>query len=476
MHVTFPDLVRRCPLVVSVQTNDGSAVDSPEVLAKLALASRDGGVEIFRAQGSSNIRAIATATGMPVIGLIKRSYPDSEVYITATLHEVDEAIDAGAPIVALDATARPRPGGISLEELIRHAHERGALVLADIDSPANAVWAVRAGADAVSTTLAGYTREHPTTVGPDLEALRATVLAVKVPVFAEGRYAQRWQVEAALRMGATGVIVGGAVNDPVKQTKALMPTLPTERVGAVDIGGTWLRYGTFSADWKMLDCERTPNPQKREDRLQWIRDQVTASGVTRLGIGTGGVVDPMSGVVWKAKEYLMPDHIGIEFSHRTLGVPTFAFGDGHAQAWGHANLPQFAGRRVATLALGTGVGAGFVREGKIWSGRRGEYPRINDLPALGGKTYEDLLGGLHLTREPNESQKADAITALESAFEAIHGLYFPDDVVLSGSVALSPWLAPHVERLGAHITPFAGDAGLFGAAALALYSDWLDQK
>lgn len=471
-HVTFPDLVRRCPLVVSVQTNDGSALDSPEVLAKLALASRDEGIQVLRAQGVENIRAISSATGLPVIGLIKRTYPDSEVYITATLQEVDEVIDAGAPIVALDATARPRPGGVSLEELIKHAHDRGALVLADIDSPANAVWAVRAGADAVSTTLAGYTHEHPATQGPDLEVLRGTILAVKTPVFAEGRYAQKWQVEAALRMGAAGVIVGGAVNDPVKQTKALMPSLSTDRVGAVDIGGTWLRFGTFSSDWKLIDCERVANPPKREDRIQWIRDQVAASGVPCLGIGTGGVVDPTSGVVWKAKEYLMSDQIGIEFSERTLGVPTFAFGDGHAQAWGHANLPQFAGRRVATLALGTGVGAGFVREGKIWSGRRGEYPRINDLPARGGKTYEDLLGGLHLTREPSDAQKADAIAALESALEAVHGLYFPDDVVLSGSVALSPWLAPHVERLRAHISPFGGDAGLYGAAALALYLDW----
>jgi N-acetylmannosamine-6-phosphate 2-epimerase/N-acetylmannosamine kinase len=186
-------------------------------------------------------------------------------------------------------------------------------------------------------------------------------------------------------------------------------------------------------------------------------------------LGTGGIVDPASGVCWTAKEYLMPDQIGIEFSEDTLGVPTYAHGDGHASAWGHACRPEFAGLRVATLALGTGVGCGFVQEGRIWAGRRGEYPRINDLPAPAGASYEGLLGGINLTREPTEGQKAQAILALEGALKALRDLYFPDAIVVCGSVGLSPWLAPHVERLGAIPSPFSADAGLFGAAALALF-------
>jgi hypothetical protein len=306
-----------------------------------------------------------------------------------------------------------------------------------------------------------------------LDVLRAITARLRTPVFAEGRYAQRWEVEAALRIGANGVIVGGAINDPVKQTRALLPRHAAlgegERVGAVDIGGTWLRFGTFSGDWKLLDSDRTPNPPKREDRMAWIRDRIRASGVVRLGVSTGGIVDPASGEVWTAKEYLMPDHIGLRFSEATLGVPTYAHGDGHATAWGHANVAAFAGRRVATLALGTGVGAGFVCDGRIWAGRRGEYPRINDLPAPGGQTYEDLLGGINLTREPSPEQQALAVVALESALKAVRDLYFPDDLVIAGSVGLSAWMRSHLERLGAVASPFGSDAGLYGAAALALF-------
>ena len=415
-----------------------------------------------------------------MIGLLKRRYPDSEVTITPTAQDVDAMLDLGCHAVALDGTLRPRPKGHTLEALIARIHRRKGLAMADCDSLASAMAAVAAGADLVGTTLGGYTKDHPMTEGPDLELLREIVRGVGVPVIAEGRYAQRWQVDAALRIGAVGVAIGGALNDPVKQTRALWPSFrpytpsddPPASIGAVDIGGTWLRFARFTEDWQMVDVQREPYPTTRVERLKWIEAKVKESGVRAVGVSTGGIVDPRTGEVWKAKEYLMPDHVGIVFDEENLGVPTFAFGDGHASAWGSANLSQYAGRRVATLALGTGVGCGFVREGRIWSGRRGEYPRINDLPAAGGGTYEALLGGQHLTRTPTDSQKADALKALEGAVEALRDLYFPDDLVVCGSVGLSDWLAPELARLGAVASPFGSDAGLYGAAALALFPGW----
>jgi len=463
-------LLRACPLVASVQASEGSAVDDPATLLRLARASVDQGVKVLRLQGVSNIKTIKRALDVPVIGLVKQAYLDSEVYITATAWEVGELLDLGCEIIALDATGRARPKNESLEKLIELIHSEGALAMADCDTAEAAAAAEKAGADLIGTTLAGYTAARPATEGPDLELLRS--IETKLPLIAEGRYAARWQVEAALRIGAAGVVVGGALNDPVKQTRALMPRSQTgsgENIGAVDIGGTWLRFAVFGNDWKPEQIERTANPPKREERLGWIREMAAKYGVSKLGVGTGGIVDPRDGICWTAKEYLMPDQIGIEFSERTLGVPTFAHGDGHATAWGHACLPQFAGRRVATLALGTGVGCGFVESGRIWAGRRGEYPRINDLPSASGMSYEELLGGLHLTKTPTDEQKANAVKALEGALFAIKNLYFPDDVIVGGSVGLSDWLRPYLDDFGAIPSPFDHDAGIYGAAALALY-------
>lgn len=461
-------LLRECPVVASVQASEGSPVDDPQTLLKLAQASLNLGVKVLRLQGTQNIQVIRTQTNVPVIGLIKQDYSDSEVYITPTQEEVQALLNLGCEVIALDGTRRPRPAHENLTDLIQIIHQGGALAMADCDNLDSARYAIECGADLVGTTLAGYTKESMLTDGPDLDFLRGC-RELGIPFIAEGKYAQAWQVEAALRIGATGVVVGGALNDPIKQTRALLPTKRNliEPVGAVDIGGTWLRFGWFSGDWKLEESERTPNPPRREDRLAWIREMASKYSVTRLGVSTGGIVDPKTGICWTAKEYLMPDQIGIEFSQKTLGLPTFAHGDGHATAWGHACLPEFAGRRVATLALGTGVGCGFVQDGQIWTGRRGEYPRINDLPTSFGKTYEDLLGGINLTAEPSEEQKAIAVQALEDAIYILRNLYFADDILVGGSVGLSPWMRPHLDRLKVGASPFGTDAGLYGAAALA---------
>jgi putative N-acetylmannosamine-6-phosphate epimerase len=450
------------------------------VLLRLAEASLSQGVGMLRLQGATNVRTVRNAVRKPVIGLIKRNYPASPVYITPTSKEVDELLEIGCEVVALDGTNRTRPSGESLAGLIDRIHSAGRLAMADCDGMASVRHAEAAGADFIGTTLAGYTPGTVPTPGPDLEFLREAVRTSSVPVVAEGRYSQRWHVESALRIGAAAVVVGGAINDPIKQTRALKPLSASSKwggdsqgqVGAVDIGGTWLRFGVFEADWQLVSIDRVPNPPQREDRLQWIRERIQATGVSKIGLGTGGITDPATGIVWTAKEYLMPDQIGIEFSERTLGVPVFAHGDGHATAWGHACLPEFAGRRVATLAIGTGLGAGFVECGRIWSGRRGEYPRVNDLPTADGRTYEELLGGIHITKQAGEEQQARSVQALEGALKAVRDLYFPDAVVVCGSVGLSPWLAPHLERLQAVPSPFGHDAGLYGAAALALFPSY----
>lgn len=457
-----------------MQASPNSPVDSPEVLSALAEASRQEGVTLLRLQGFDNIRTVTSVTGLPSIGLIKRNYDGFDVYITATQKEVQEVADSGASVVALDATPRPRPFGEKLEDLVAQAHRLGLLVLGDIDSVESASYAVQCGADMVSTTLAGYTLERTPTVGPDLEMLRQVVQAVSIPVLGEGRFTASWEVEAALRTGAVGVIVGGALNDPMKQTRALLPVKTKEgRIGAVDIGGTWLRFAVFNCEWNLLNATRVPNPGERKVLLQWIRSQIQESGVGSVGVSTGGVVDPSNGEVWMAKEYLMRDHVGVRFNEETLGVPTNAFGDGHATAWAHANRAEYAGKRVATLAIGTGVGAGFVREGKLWAGRKGEYPRINDLPTSSGESFESLLGGINLTSTPTSEQMQKAVSALEEAITIIRNIYFPDEIVVAGSVGLSSWMIPHLSRLKVKPSPFGPDAGLFGAASLTLYPTYL---
>jgi len=453
------------PLIASVQASEGSPVDSPETLLLLAQASLANGCRILRLQGVDNIRHIKGATNAPVIGLIKRTYPNSRVYITPTLTEVDVLLATGCEVIALDGTPRARPAE-PLNNLIERIHAGGALAMADVDCVESAEAAIAAGADLIGTTLAGYT-DAPSTTGPDL-GLLAELIRLGVPVIAEGRYTQRWQGEAALRAGACGLVVGGALNDPVKQTNALKPRITNGNVGAVDIGGTWLRFASFSADLTLTGSERIALPIAKEERLDWIRDRIKSMNVQALGISTGGTVRPATGEVWEAKP-IIPGHQGTVFSEATLGIPTVALNDGLATAWGHACHREFGGMRVATLALGTGVGCGVTEQGRVLMGPNGEYPRLNDLPGPGGQSYEDLMGGAALTPDPTDTQKRLALRAISQAIDTIRAMYQPDVIVVCGGVGLSPWMASQYGRFRIVPSPYGEDAGLYGAAALALW-------
>lgn len=473
----FRRILRDFPLVASVQASEGAATANATVLLAMAQASLSEGVRVLRVEGSECIRTIREATGAPTIGLVKRRYPASDVYITPTAREIDELLETGCEVVALDATSRARPGRADLSDLVARAHAVGRIVLGDCDSVKSVGFALAAGVDMISTTLGGYTDARPSTDGPDLGLLRAALVLSDRPVLAEGRFGQPWQAAVAMRIGAAGVVVGGALNDPVKQTRSFAASVRhrSGRVGAVDIGGTWLRFGAFSSAWELLEERRVHLPQNHSARLKWIGRLLQEFEVERVGVSCGGTVDPCSGIVLEAKA-IIPDLVGRSLID--LPVPAIALNDGLASAWAHACHPDFAGKRVATLALGTGVGCGFVGDHRLVMGPRGQYPRLNDLPGPDGENYEALLGGAALTSSPNAGQIARALLAAKTAVRTLIGLYMPDAIVLCGGVGLSPWLdvaelhapeGPSFKAVEIVPTPFGPNAGLYGAAAVALF-------
>lgn len=453
--------LRAQPLIASVQASDGP-LDDTEALLKLARASLQVGVRALRLEGVGRIERIRAETGAHVIGLVKKRFPGSDVYITPTLDEVDALLATGCEAIAYDATARPRPHATATAEMVARIHAGGALAMADCDSLETAQRATREGADLIGTTLAGYTEARFATPGPDL-SLVVELAALGAPVIAEGRYRERAQVESAVRAGAIGVVVGAALNDPVRNTQALLPRRVAGEIGAIDIGGTWIRFGRFSPTGKLVEAMRKPLPPTQDERRRWIEARL--GDVVALGVATGGVVH--AGRVVEAKG-IIPDHVGASFTEEVFGIPTVALNDGLATAWGHACLPEAAGRRVATLALGTGVGAGLVAEGRIVLGKHGEYPRLNDLPFEDG-TVEHALGGEALGREPNRALRIRARRAFRMCVQVVRDVWLADLVFVCGGVGRADWLAEEIEGLALTPSPFGEDAGLYGAAFLALY-------
>lgn len=215
MHPIIEGL--RGKLIVSVQAYPGEPMRNPETMAQVARAAEIGGAAAIRCQGLSDIAAIKGRVEVPVIGLWKEGHEG--VYITPSLRHAKACRMAGADIVAIDATSRPRLDGLSFAETTAAMHAEGALVMADCGSYEDAKNAYDAGADILSTTLAGYTGDRPLTEGPDLELLAEVVAAFPDrPVICEGRVHTPADAVAALDAGAFAVIVGTAITHPTRIT------------------------------------------------------------------------------------------------------------------------------------------------------------------------------------------------------------------------------------------------------------------
>lgn len=203
----------RGKLIVSCQALPDEPLHGAEIMARMALAAWQGGAAAIRANGAEDIRAIRAVVPLPMIGIIKDG--DSGVYITPTFSHAQHVVEAGADVVALDATARPRPDGSSAAELIARIHaEYGRLVLADVSTLEEALSAERAGADFIAPTLAGYTPYSRQTTGPDFDLLGAMTKQLTTPVLAEGRILTPEDARMALEYGALAVVVGSAITRP----------------------------------------------------------------------------------------------------------------------------------------------------------------------------------------------------------------------------------------------------------------------
>jgi N-acylglucosamine-6-phosphate 2-epimerase len=215
-----PFAAMRGGLVVSCQAPAGSPLAHTVHMVAMARAAARGGARGIRAEGVDDVAAIRRAVDLPLIGLRKRAVPGSDVRITPELGDAVTLAEAGADVVAVDATLRPRPGGLASERFVSRLV--GALtspVLADVDCFEAGVAARAAGAAAVATTLSGYTGGGPVPEEPDLELVARLAAALDCPVLAEGRYLTPESVHAALEAGAFAVVVGTAITDPLALTR-----------------------------------------------------------------------------------------------------------------------------------------------------------------------------------------------------------------------------------------------------------------
>jgi N-acylglucosamine-6-phosphate 2-epimerase len=200
-------------LIVSCQAPVNSPLHNPEIIAAIAQTCVDRGAAGVRIDTPAHIEAVRKRLpNIPIIGLWKQMELGSDVYITPRYQDAVSVAEAGADIVAIDATLRERPNGDRIEEIISQIRDRlGKLVMADIDSVESAIAAVDAGADLIGTTLYGYTAATKHLSPPSFSLLSELVEKIELPVICEGGIASPQMAKQALNLGAYAVVVGTAI-------------------------------------------------------------------------------------------------------------------------------------------------------------------------------------------------------------------------------------------------------------------------
>jgi len=475
-------------VVVSCQPVPDGPLDGVSNVVAMALAARDGGARGLRIEGAANVAGVCAVVDLPVIGLVKRDFDAYPVRITALLEDVAALADAGAAIIAVDATRRARP--VPVAALIAAVHAQGRLAMADCADMEDAREAVAAGADIVGTTMSGYTG-GAVPKGPDLAFVTAAT-GLGRPVLAEGRFNTPELAAAAIRAGALTVCAGTAITRPENVTawyaKAIAEAArPAPVVLALDIGGTRLRaalvQGRQILERRLLVTSHGGEPEA------WL-DSIAAA---TKGWAFQGVAASLSGVVregaWSAVNPAtlpVPDRFPIVAALQArFGEVALAVNDAQAAAWGEFRHGAGQGRDMGFVTISSGIGAGLVMGGRLVRGAHGLAGHLGQIPFPGAR-LEDTASGFGIARAagaagaeavaPDSAAMGAAVEQLARGLVTLQAIADPEVIVVGGGVGLAAGMlerirgaiAAHPAALRPVLVPAAlgADAGLIGAAAL----------
>lgn len=215
-------------LIVSCQAPAHSPLNKSEIIAAFAETAEMNGAVGVRIDSPHNILAVSKRVSVPVLGIFKLIFDSSDVYITPTFDSAKQIVEAGAGIIAIDATRRTRPGGEKLETLAARINdELQTPIMADVAQFDEGVFAAETlGVAVISTTLSGYTAETSHTIEPDFKLVERLAGKLSLPVVCEGRLRSTDDVRRAFESGAYAVVVGGAITGVDLLTRKFVEATP----------------------------------------------------------------------------------------------------------------------------------------------------------------------------------------------------------------------------------------------------------
>lgn len=194
-------------LIVSCQALPHEPLHSSFIMGRMAVAAKEGGAVGIRANTKEDIAEIQSQVDLPIIGIVKRDYEDSKVYITPTMKEIEELMEVKPEIIAMDATGALRPGGVTLDDFFREVKEKypDQLFMADCSTVEEALHADELGFDFVSPTMVGYTEQSQglRIADNDFEIIREILAKAKHRVIAEGNINTPEKAKRVIELGVS---------------------------------------------------------------------------------------------------------------------------------------------------------------------------------------------------------------------------------------------------------------------------------
>lgn len=495
-------------LIVSCQPVPGGPMDNAAAVVGFACAALAGGARGVRIESIPYVRAVRAATEAPIIGIVKEDRADTPVRITPLVEQAIGLVEAGANVVAFDATRRRRPA--SVPDLIAAIKSRGALTMADCSDIEDAREALAAGVTFVGTTLSGYVGGSVPEL-PDF-ALITAMRELTEYVVAEGRLRSPEAAAEALRRGAWCVTIGSAITRTEHITQWFGEAIGAvihETAGAaapvlaIDIGGTKILAGFVRG---VEVSEETVIPTDRNDGPDgWIKtivDRYRGSGIRYRAVAAA-VTGLASDGRWSALNratLAIPDAYPLaDRLSEAFGVPATIANDAQAAAWGEYRFGAGQTQDTVFLTISTGVGGGVVLNGHLLSGLAGHFGLLRSPSGDGASPFEDEVSGRWIAAQAKAGGHEIDVPAVFAAAKRgepwaesvlsisahkvallcqnLQFAYDPDRIVIGGGIGLAAGFIERVRarlpRLGPRLEPtlvparLGARAGLIGVAALA---------